>query len=338
MGTGWPRLRQGPRNSSVLATQTVRCDSSKPFAGDCHASFATRDRGGFGDGTCDARRDGLCHRAAQYRPDVVRFQLNLQHAGHDCHFDQPESRRFDGASRHRWQLLGNFQRALQSEQQRSGDHLGHYLQPPESGPDFARKRDLQRRSGAETIKTNNVVLSPYTQTPPTPTPTPVSGGLFAANQVWSEFNGGSLVYGTIVSGSADLASSPIDGQNSSTSSGTVAVSTPIMNGNVATYTATVTLPLSVNETLDSSSYTAQIVATGTLQSSGTFQFDFSPRTVFWNASSGDFSAGGNWDMRSRRGRSIRPQFRMAGRARCLRLFRAARLPCGLATGLPPAAR
>ncbi len=151
-------------------------------------------------------------------------------------------------------------------------------------------------SGAETIKTNNVVLSPYTQTPPTPTPTPVSGGLFAANQVWSEFNGGSLVYGTIVSGSADLASSPIDGQNSSTSSGTVAVSTPIMNGNVATYTATVTLPLSVNETLDSSSYTAQIVATGTLQSSGTFQFDFSPRTVFWNASSGDFSAGGNWDV------------------------------------------
>ena len=58
------------------------------------------------------------------------------------------------------------------------------------------------------------MLSPYTQTPPTPTPTPVSGGLFAANQVWSEFNGGSLVYGTIVSGSADLASSPIDGQNS----------------------------------------------------------------------------------------------------------------------------
>ena len=66
------------------------------LCGRLSCELCERDRGGFGDGTCDARRDGLCHRAAQYRPDVVRFQLNLQHAGHDCHFDQPESRRFDG--------------------------------------------------------------------------------------------------------------------------------------------------------------------------------------------------------------------------------------------------
>ena len=33
-----------------------------------------------------------------------------------------------------------------------------------------------------------------------------------------------------------------------------------------------------------------------MQAIGTFQFDFGPRTVNWNAASGDFSAGGNWDV------------------------------------------
>ena len=64
----------------------------------------------------------------------------------------------------------------------------------------------------------------------------------AANQVWAEFNGGSLVVSGASNSSVDLSTSPIDTQNASTSSGTVAVSIPTMNGNVATYTATVTVP------------------------------------------------------------------------------------------------
>jgi autotransporter-associated beta strand protein len=69
-----------------------------------------------------------------------------------------------------------------------------------------------------------------------------------------------------------------------------------MNGNVATYTATLTMPLSVTQVITGSGSTAQIIATGTLRASGTFQFDFGPRIVYWNASSGDFSAGSNWDV------------------------------------------
>jgi autotransporter-associated beta strand protein len=144
----------------------------------------------------------------------------------------------------------------------------------------------------ENVDTTNVKLSPYTPTPPTP----VSGGLFDANQIAAEFNGGSIVYGGVTSGTQDLASSPLDGQNTSTSSGTVSISAPVMSGNVATYTTTVIVPLAVNEPITGSGYTAQIVANGALKSSGTFQFDFGPRTVNWNAPSGDFKTGGNWDV------------------------------------------
>ncbi len=150
--------------------------------------------------------------------------------------------------------------------------------------------------GVETIKTNNVVLSPYAQTPPTPTPTPVSGGLFDSTQVWAAFNGGSIVAAGVTSSSNDLTSNPIEAQNMSASSGSVAVSGPTMNGTVATYSATMTIPMSVMQSVSGSGYTAQIDATGTLRASGSFQFNFAPQTVNWNVASGDFSGSGNWDV------------------------------------------
>ena len=145
---------------------------------------------------------------------------------------------------------------------------------------------------SENVNTSNVVLSPDTTSPPTT----VSGGLFAANQVSIAFNGGSFVYSGVSSGTQNLASDPLDGANTSTGSGTLAISAPTMSGSVATYTTTLTVPLSVSQTVPSTDYSARIIATGTLQATGTFQFDFGPRTVFWNSASGDFSAGGNWDV------------------------------------------
>ena len=69
-----------------------------------------------------------------------------------------------------------------------------------------------------------------------------------------------------------------------------------MSGSVATYTATVTVPLSLSAGTTASDFTASITATGMLQSTGTFQFNFGPRVVNWNATSGDFSGSGNWDV------------------------------------------
>ena len=68
------------------------------------------------------------------------------------------------------------------------------------------------------------------------------------------------------------------------------------SGSVATYTATVTVPLSLTAGTTASDFTASITAAGMLQSTGTFQFNFGPRTVNWIASSGDFSGSGNWDV------------------------------------------
>jgi len=144
----------------------------------------------------------------------------------------------------------------------------------------------------ESVDTSGVMLSPFTPMPPTP----VSGGLFDASQQSAEFNSGSLVYSGVTSGTQDLAATPLGGPNGATSAAAVAISAPTMHGNVATYTATVTLPLSLEQTISGSGYTAGLAASGTLQASGTFQFDFSPRVVSWNASSGDFSAGSNWDV------------------------------------------
>jgi autotransporter-associated beta strand protein len=152
----------------------------------------------------------------------------------------------------------------------------------------------------ETMNTTSVVLTPcYTgsQAPPTP----VSGGLFAGNQMSMMFNGGSFNYSGTWSDTWNFSSSPEDFTNGTTSSGTLAISAPTMNGTVATYTATVTLPLSLNQSFSKTlvgitTYTTQVVATGTLKASGTFQFDFGPRVVNWDASAGDFSAGGNWDV------------------------------------------
>jgi autotransporter-associated beta strand protein len=170
---------------------------------------------------------------------------------------------------------------------------------------FAFSWNLLFSSATLNVSTNSLMFSPYTQTPPTP----VSGGLFDGTQVWTAFNSGTVPYNYNIpvvgsgSGTEDLATSPMDGQNGTTSSGTVAItgtlgiSNPTMNGDVATYTATLTLPMSTNDTMSEASYgTGTLVASGTLKASGTFQFDFGPRVVNWNASSGDFGTGGNWDV------------------------------------------
>jgi autotransporter-associated beta strand protein len=146
----------------------------------------------------------------------------------------------------------------------------------------------------ENISTSNVLFSPYT--PSTYAPTLVAGGLFPANQVSANFNSGSFVSSGYATSSQNLASNPIDAANISTSSGTVAISAPTMNGSLATYTATVTVPLSVNQPLNGANYTSQVIATGTLQASGTFQFDFGPRTVNWDALTGNLNIGSNWDV------------------------------------------
>jgi autotransporter-associated beta strand protein len=143
--------------------------------------------------------------------------------------------------------------------------------------------------------TTNVLMTPgYTgsQAPPTP----VSGGLFAGNQMSMIFNGGAFNYSGGWTDTWNFASSPENFTNGTTSSGTLAISAPTMNGNVATYTATVTLPLALNGSFSKTLYSTQVVTTGTLKASGTFTFDFGPRTVYWNAASGDLSAGGNWDV------------------------------------------
>jgi autotransporter-associated beta strand protein len=69
-----------------------------------------------------------------------------------------------------------------------------------------------------------------------------------------------------------------------------------MNGNVATYSTTATAPMGLVQTVSSSGVTVQINASGTMQATGTFQFDFGPRTVNWAAASGAFSGSGNWDV------------------------------------------
>jgi autotransporter-associated beta strand protein len=148
----------------------------------------------------------------------------------------------------------------------------------------------------ETITTNNVLASPFTPSPPTQ----VSNGLIPASQTAMSLNGGSLEINGTGSNVVDLGASPIDTVNGSTGSGTLTVSAPSMNGNIATYTTTASIPMALTQTQTGSAsgvnYTVQINATGTMQAIGSFQFDFGPRTVNWTAASGDFSAGGNWDV------------------------------------------
>ncbi len=144
----------------------------------------------------------------------------------------------------------------------------------------------------ENLNTSSDVFSPYTAAPPSP----VSGGLFAANQQAAAFNGGNLIYSGVVNQTQNLASTPIDAPNTATGSGTIAISSPVMNGNVATYSATVSTPLSVNQPISGTDYTGTLLASGAIAMSGTFQFDFGPRTVNWNAATGDFSSASNWDV------------------------------------------
>ena len=128
-------------------------------------------------------------------------------------------------------------------------------------------------------------------------------------------------------------------QNGSTSSGTVAISTPTMNGNVATYTATVTIPLSVNQTTQQFQLHGPDQLPPARSSRAARSSSISVPAPCIGTPRRAISAReaiGTWD--SLRGRSIRPRFRMAARARCLRPFPAARLPCGWATAPPPAAR
>jgi autotransporter-associated beta strand protein len=82
----------------------------------------------------------------------------------------------------------------------------------------------------------------------------------------------------------------------STGAGTLTISAPTMSGSVATYTALMTLPLVVNQTFNDTSATAQINVTGTVQASGSFQFDFGPRAINWNVASGSFPTNGYWDV------------------------------------------
>ncbi len=145
---------------------------------------------------------------------------------------------------------------------------------------------------SESIATDNIVGSPYTPSPPSP----VASGLFPANQVSLSLNGGTLQYSGAESGSDDLSANAITTSNTSSSSGTVAVSAPSMNGNIATYTAMVTIPMALSSTVTGSGYSATINATGTMQATGSFQFNFGPQTVNWNAVSGDFTSGSNWDV------------------------------------------
>ena len=69
-----------------------------------------------------------------------------------------------------------------------------------------------------------------------------------------------------------------------------------MNGSVATYAATVQMPLLFNQLFPVNGFgSLNISGTGVLQVTGSFQFDFGPRTVNWSATSGDFNLAGNWD-------------------------------------------
>ena len=99
----------------------------------------------------------------------------------------------------------------------------------------------------------------------------------------------------MASGAYDLSLQPLDGQNGATSPGSIAISAPTMSGNLATYAITVQMPLAVDQTITDPQFIARVRASGTLKAAGTFQFDFGPRTVYWEVASGDFAAGANWD-------------------------------------------